>query len=853
MARPPKSPLRSSLDSRINLAFGLVLGILVVVAAASYRSAVRLQAAVRQVQLGYETRQELERLQRLLTEVETGQRGFVITGDSTFLEPAESATGQVEGSLARLRSVVSLDPERLRGVTVVESLALAKLSRAEHVITTRRLAGAEAAESLVRTGQGERLMDSLRAVLGELQRGEARGLTAADDETRRTVRVTVLILAGGLVLAFGVVPAAWFITRRENVRRARAEQRLREGGARLQAILDNTTSVIFVKDLDGRFTLVNRACEGLIGIPRQRLLGLTVYDFCPRHEADAYTANDRRVLASGVPVEFEEVLERPGGPRTFLSVKFPIRDDAGRLVALGGVSTDITMHKRAEVVLREGKEAAERASRFKDQFLSTMSHELRTPLNAVMGFSELLLDQRYGSLSERQRRYVGHIHAGGEHLLNLINDILDLSRIEAGRLHLAVEPIDLATAVETVLQGLRSLALRKSQLLAHTVAPGLTVRADPVRLKQVLTNLVGNAIKFTPQGGRITVLGQVAEGRGRIEVRDTGPGVSAEERRRIFDAFYRPASMDEGVEGTGLGLAIAQQLVQLQGGRLEVESQPGKGSCFYFDLPLATALPAPPSEVAAPRPGVILVVEDDPVAAQLITSQLGSAGYHAETCPLPAEAVGTAVSLQPALITLDLLMAQVDGLEILRALKSDPRTRDIPVVVVTILDDPREALALGADDFLVKPVERALLIGAVRRCLAASGAPIPEPTILVVEDDPPTREVLAEVLRTEGYRVHEAPDAGTAESRMADGLPHLVVLDLVLPDGSGLELLARWRRSARTADLPVFVVTAKDLSAEEEGQLRRQAELVLRKERDWQQGLVDQVRRILSQRAPEAS
>lgn len=247
-------------------------------------------------------------------------------------------------------------------------------------------------------------------------------------------------------------------------------------------------------------------------------------------------------------------------------------------------------NQRLEAANREllrANEEAERGSRFKDQFLSTMSHELRTPLNAVLGFSDLLADERYGPLNERQRRYVAHIHTGGKHLLSLINDILDLSKIDAGRMELALESLPIETTFGEVLSVMQPLADKKSQLLTKHSESGLVVRADGTRFKQVLMNLLGNAIKFTPNGGRIEVASRLTGGQVRVEVRDSGPGIPPEQQKRIFEAFFRLRETGKKTEGTGLGLAITHRLVELHGGELCLDSEVGQGSCFYFSLPTA--------------------------------------------------------------------------------------------------------------------------------------------------------------------------------------------------------------------------------------------------------------------------
>jgi len=498
------------------------------------------------------------------------------------------------------------------------------------------------------------------------------------------------------------------------------------------------------------------------------------------------------------------------------------------------------------------KEELERASKFKDQFLSTMSHELRTPLNAILGFSDLLPDERYGPLNDRQRRYVTHIHTSGQHLLSLINDILDLSKIEAGRLELAFESVRLEATFAEVLGTLQPLADKKSQTLTRQVESSLCVRADPTRFKQILMNLIGNAIKFTPESGRIELAARSMDGQVRVEVRDSGPGIPLEDQQRIFEAFYRRAESGKAVEGTGLGLAITERLVHMHGSQLGVDSQPGQGTCFHFSLPLVAIPPVRSAREAAARAEIhraprIFVIEDDAASAHLIESQLSSSGYETIRCEQPRQARDLAAKLQPDAITLDLLMKPVHGLEVLLQLKNDPRTSKIPVIVVTIVDQPAIGTALGADEYLVKPVEKAALLAALERCLAARGGRPPTRSILVVEDDAPTREMISEMLHREGYSVVTAADGAEARASVTKSLPELVILDLLLPKVSGFELLSEWRANPRTADLSIFVLTSKDLSKEEEKYLRVHSEYLYRKQRPWQEELIKQLRRVVAQ------
>ena len=504
------------------------------------------------------------------------------------------------------------------------------------------------------------------------------------------------------------------------------------------------------------------------------------------------------------------------------------------------------------------KEELERASKFKDQFLSTMSHELRTPLNAVIGFSELLTEERYGTLNERQQRYVKHIHTGGKHLLTLINDILDLSKIEAGRLQLTIENVPVSTVFAEVADTMRPLADKKSQTLLSEAPTDLSLRADPIRFKQILMNLIGNAIKFTPEAGKIQLSARVVDGAVRVEVRDSGPGIPLAEQKRIFEAFYRLEESDKKIEGTGLGLAITRRLVELHGAQLGLDSQPGSGSCFFFALPTAEVVEA---ETAASRAAEIqtsefariLVVEDDRAAAQLLQSHLSSAGYEVVLCDQPATALEMAAELRPSAVTMDIIMKPLNGWELLSAFKTDPRTAHIPVVLVTIIDQPGTGAALGADEYIVKPVDRPTLLAAVERCISGRKHAGRVRPILVVEDDAPTREFVAELLSKSGYTVTTASDGVEARSQVASSVPELVILDLILPEVSGFQLLAEWRTHPRTAELPVFVLTSKDLSAEERDYLRTHTVLLLQKQQSWQDTLIAQLRRTVPRVLSEKS
>lgn len=638
------------------------------------------------------------------------------------------------------------------------------------------------------------------------------------------------------------------------------EEALRRSEERFRLMVENVVDyAILTLDTDGHVKTWNAGAERIEGYRADEIIGKHFSRFYSRADVEAgkpqleleVAAKEGRLLDEGWRV-------RKDGSTFWANVVITaLRDDQGTLRGYAKLARDMTQNKLAQEAMSQAKEAAEQSNKFKDQFLSTMSHELRTPLNAVLGFSDLLNEESYGSLNERQRRYVNHISTGGKHLLRLINDILDLSKIEAGRLQLAIENVQVNSCMSEAVDCLRPLSDKKSQTVVVKPSVKLSVRADVTRLKQILMNLLGNAVKFTPAGGKIEVaalqIGEVV----RMEISDSGPGIPLEEQQRIFKAFQR-LQQSKTTEGTGLGLAITKRLVELQGGNLGLESQPGQGSCFYFTLPLVPTLvpgESRPLELKSRSNESlrILVVEDDSAAAHVIQSHLSSAGYEPILCADPQRALELAAEMRPSAITLDIVMKPIGGWEILIKLKADPRISAIPVIIVSVVDQPGTGALLGADEYIVKRVDKRTLLSAIERCLNKRESMTSVRPILIVEDDIATSEFLTEFLCQRGYVVATASDGLEARASVAASLPELVILDLILPHVSGFQLLSEWRANSRTSELPVFVLTSKDLTLQEKDYLRTSAGVLFQKQEPWQDALIKQLLRAVPPMLAEKS
>lgn len=500
----------------------------------------------------------------------------------------------------------------------------------------------------------------------------------------------------------------------------------------------------------------------------------------------------------------------------------------------------------------------ERANQMKSKFLANMSHDLRTPLNAIIGFSGLLQDQTAGELNDKQKRFVNHIRQGADHLLQLINDILDLSKIEAGQLEIRSEDFRIQDAMPEVLSIIRPLAMAKKIEIQHQISTQRQVCADRVRFKQVLYNLLSNAVKFTPEAGQI-IVDIVDDGEQvRISVTDTGIGIRPEDQKLVFEEFRQieGASQDPANRGTGLGLAITKRLVEQQGGAITLKSELGKGSCFSFTLPAGSrALPpqAPrPNTVpdVSPRKPLVLIVGNETSARELLAHHL-EGEYQVAMVRSGAEVLAKTKELCPDAIALDVLMDNGDGFDVLTLLRDDPQTRDTPVIILSVVDRKRVGFALGATDYLVKPIRKSVLLETFNKYVPSRIDD--DAAILLVDDDPRTLELLEQTLRAAGYETQSVRSGARALEVLSSKLIGAVMLDLLMPGMDGFEVIRHIRNQENLRDLPIFVMTGKTLTTEELILLGRETQAWFQKDGSWQNQLVSEIHRALRRKAASAS
>jgi PAS domain S-box-containing protein len=815
---------------------------------------------------------------RLIVDMETGKRGYCLTGSPAFLEPYTRAVVSIDAHLDQLEREVANSPSQLRNLTETRALLRQWLAEAQREIALK--GRGQLTSAYLIEGPSKPLMDAIRLQLAAFiatEQGQRNARSARSQQT--ALRVTALtmlatlLIGGVLAVAFSrqLAGLAGEYTRALEIGRRQtetAEQNERWLATTLRSIGD----AVVATDGAGRVRLLNPVAQMLSGWtesearekPLHEVLRIVDESADPDRPALQSVTDLVVRLPAGEPITAAWTLIGRNGARTPIDVSAAWLDSGREGAAQGAVRgavlvfRDVTERRQWEADLRHAKEAAEVANRSKSQFLANMSHELRTPLNAVIGYSEMVREEAEERGLHESVADLEKIGAAGRHLLELINDVLDLSKIEAGRMELFMEAFEVEPMLREVVATIEALAARNENRLELQIDGSLgRMVADLTKVRQSLFNLLSNASKFTRGGTIVLAAAREADSAGDrlvFRVTDTGIGISPEQVERLFTLFSQAdASTTRQFGGTGLGLAITRRFCQMMGGDISVESELGRGSTFTIHLParvpsqreapVVEAGPEPPA--TAVDAGCVLVIDDDAAARELIQRALERDGHRVVTAKDGEEGLRLARERHPLAITLDVLMPSMDGWAVLASLKADPALRDIPVIMVTILDAGDLGYTLGASEYLTKPVDRERLVSVVKRY------PCPHPPcrVLIVEDSTSARELLRNMMRREGWIVLEAENGRAALARMAEERPDLVFLDLMMPEMDGFEFAAALRREPAWRDIPVIVLTAKDLTAEDRGRLNGFVDRVLAKDVYSRQELLQEVRSQIASRA----
>jgi PAS domain S-box-containing protein len=663
--------------------------------------------------------------------------------------------------------------------------------------------------------------------------------------------------------------------------RRKLDQRLRDQHFYTRSLIESNIDALITTDPRGIITDVNKQMEALTGCTRDELIGAPFKNsFTDPGRAEA---GIKRVLSEGKVTNYELTARARDGQQTVVSYNATTFHDRDRsLQGVFAAARDVTELKRFEQTLQQKNVELEDASRMKSEFLANMSHELRTPLNAIIGFSEVLRDGLLGDMTPQQRGFIGDIFGSGKHLLSLINDILDLSKVEAGKMLLDLEPVPVASLFVNSLSIIREKAANRHIDLNMDAPEALgSIQADPRKLKQILYNLLSNAVKFTSEGGHVLLsaarvsragVGQLQGGwKGRsfpladnafteflqIGVTDSGIGISPGGLEHLFTPF---SQIDSGLarkfEGTGLGLAMVKLLAELHGGAVAVESAVGEGSRFTVWLPLRDTedlvaqarTPGLPAVLVPQGVRTALVVEDDEKSAELVRVQLEAEGFTVLHAASAEAALILAVEQPLALITLDVMLPQMDGWEFLSRLKQLPALSRIPVVIISIVADRNKGFALGAAAVMQKPISRLELYEAL---VDLGLFPLSQGhtlKVLVVDDDPKALELIA--LRMTGLATHTLRARGGQEAieTARRELPHLIILDLIMPEVNGFDVVNALQEYPDTARIPILIVTAKPITPDDRARLNGYVTAIMEKADFDPDRFTIEVRRALSRR-----
>src|SRR5882757_9378529 len=970
--------VRSSmpLPARTLIGFLLAVAAVVLIALLSYKSLQTTMNTARNLAQSIELLRLLQSLFSTLKDAETGQRGFLLTGEESYVTPYTDAKDALPNEFKALRALLVNRPEQARRLDALESLANLKMTELESTVAARRAGHTEASLAVVRTDRGKIYMDRIRDAVNDMVGIEQQLIERRAQESQKAATVSLAVTWGGsgllliLIAGAAVVASRDFRTRQGQAwirsgqvglsEQMQGDQTLDKLGNNLlgflAGFLDAQVGAVYMAEAGQYWRFAGYALpaqgleavrpgDGLVGQAPRDKRALRVRDvpagylpissgigtgtpnelvvvpasidgvvhavlelgFFGATDADqrellsrasesiavaVRAAKDRRRLeellqetqqqAEGLQSGQEELrvtneeLEEQGRALRESQTNLEAQQSAlEQINAQLEEQTNLLEHQKdalgkAHDVLTARSDELQRANEYKNEFLANMSHELRTPLNSTLILAKLLADNKDGNLTATQVKYAQTITSAGNDLLRLINDVLDLSRIEAGKVELAPEQVAISNVVESLAKTFQPTADQNGLTFSWVIEPGAPeqVETDRRRLGQILKNLLSNAFKFTEKGDVALRVFSQPDDSVSFAVRDTGVGIAAHQQEVIFEAFRQAdGSIHRKFGGTGLGLSISRDLAALLGGAITVQSELGAGSVFTLTIPRSFSAKAPLTREAqapplvstrkrsdpekpvpaaaddrdaiAPGGRVILLVEDDAAFAMILSDLVHEMGFQCIASTSANDGLVAAAQFLPSAIILDVNLPDHSGLGVLDQLKRDPRTRHIPVHIVSISDYKREALELGAIGYALKPAKREELIGALRRMEATFSQSLRH--VLVVEDDPRQRESIRHLLSNGDVQITAVASAGDALARLKATTFDCMVVDFNLPDYSGYDLLEKMSQEEDVAFPPVIVYTGRALSREEEQRLRRYSKSIIIKDARSPERLLDEV------------
>ncbi|CAN5358413.1 hypothetical protein BH11ARM2_BH11ARM2_13010 [soil metagenome] len=790
--------------------------------------------------------------EKLILDRETGKRGYLLTIDSSFLKPYTDSGRELPDRLSELKELVESD--------LVQNSRIEKIASLHEQWTEMSERQIDAATKLNKPGGAtgitgsKEIMDAMRSEFDALLDYEQSLRKTRTEEAQISARRTIVfslfaMLGGAAALALFTRKTLVELGREygeafESIRKHNEESNNRE--AWLRATLGSVAEGVIATDAAGDISFMNGRMEALLGRKFLNVRGKSVNDVVVLHDESGNKIDDlvrRALLGESIEhVDGEPVLVAGGSWLPVDAAASPIMDASGRTAGVVVAIRDVTERRKFETELKEARDAAETANRTKSQFLANMSHELRTPLNAIIGYSEMLQEDAEESGRDSEVSDLRKIGGAGKHLLTLINDVLDLSKIEAGKMDLYNETFFVGEIVRDVAGTVESLIAKRNNRLELEIPTDTgEMTGDLTKVRQALFNLLSNAAKFT-ENGVIRIQALATEERVTFRVSDSGIGMTEEQMGRLFQSFSQAdASTTRKYGGTGLGLAITKRFIEMMGGSITVQSESGTGTTFTFELPRHPAHTIEEDERLVDGSATVLVIDDDPAARDMMGRILAKEGYRAEFAPNGEEGLRLARELRPSVITLDVFMPGMDGWAVLQALKADPDTADIPVIIASMGGDRNVGFALGASDYLSKPVDRNRLIEVLARyhCEGKERC-----CVLLVEDDQVTREMLAAMLDRHGWEVIEAGNGLEGLDRLDESHPDLILLDLMMPEMDGFQFVTAMKEKPASERIPIVVLTAKEITEEDRKALNGGVDKIFQKAATQSEALFSELRRV---------